>query len=168
MSDVPKDAHQIRIIHRISGAGSLGRPRLAALFEWRGGYMAREVKARAPSAWVWAATPTGAKEITLLSRTWKHAVRCPDPYLKATSRWISRRLAPDCSRIDLADLPRKRQEVALFRAMGWEIANIHLGSTKAASVRQHLAALDSHWLDEACELMHSALLTDFREWKRLR
>ena len=166
--DVPKDARQIRIIHRISGAGSLGRPRLAALFEWRGGYLAREVKARAPSAWIWAASPAPATDITVLPRIWKRAARCPDPYLKATRHWVFRRLAPDCSRIDLPDLPRKRQEVALFRAMGWDIANIHLGSKSVASVRQHLAALDQHWLNRASEFMHSALLSEFREWKRHR
>ena len=34
------------------------------------------------------------------------AVRCPDPYFAAQRRWIVRRLAPDCSRIELTDLPR--------------------------------------------------------------
>jgi hypothetical protein len=163
---VPKDARQVRIVHRISGAGSLGRPRLAAVFEWRGGYLAREVKARAPSAWMWAGTPARANEVTALPRIWKHAVRCPDPYLKAARHWISRRMAPDCSRIDLADLPRQRQEIALFRAMGWDVANIHLGSETVASVRQHFASLDPHWLNHASEFMHSALVSDFRDWKR--
>ena len=54
LHDVPRRAELIKVVHRVSGAGSLGRPRLAALFTWRGGYLAREVKALVPSAWVWA------------------------------------------------------------------------------------------------------------------
>ena len=125
----------MRIIHRISGAGSLGRPRLAALYEWGGGYLAREVKARAPSAWTFATDAAHATKIVALSPIWKHAVRCPDPYLEATRHWVTRRLSPDCSRIELADLPKKRHEIALFLAMGWEIANVHLGSITEAIVR---------------------------------
>ena len=166
LSDVPRDAKLMRIIHRISGAGSLGRPRLAALYEWGGGYLAREVKARAPSAWTFATDAAHATKIVALSPIWKHAVRCPDPYLEATRRWVTRRLSPDCSRIELADLPKKRHEIALFLAMGWEIANVHLGSTTEAIVSKHQSRLPRHWLREACETILSAVDTDHREWKR--
>jgi hypothetical protein len=33
-----------------------------------------------------------------------------DPYLHATKRWISRRLAADCSRIDLDAIPMRNRE----------------------------------------------------------
>lgn len=157
LTNVPKDAKPIRIIHRVSGAGSLGRPRLAALYEWRGGYLAREVKARAPSAWAFANDSAHATKMAPLPWIWKHAVRCPDPYLNATRHWIARRLSPDCSRIELVDLPKKRQEVALFRAMGWDIANVHLGSITAITIAKHQATLSEHWLREACEAMLSAV-----------
>jgi len=162
---VPRDASLLKVVHRLSGAGSLGRPRLAALFAWRGSYLAREVKARAPSAWLWAnkAPLTGWKAI--LPEIWKRAVRCPDPGLKATGRWIVRRLAPDCSRIDMAELPRERHERALFRAMGWEIANIHCGSPNVAAVRQHLGALDRHWLRDNALLMAAQLHREHRQWR---
>lgn len=166
LREVPKDAHPLRIIHRIAGAGSLGRPRFAALYEWRGGYLAREVKARAPSAWTFATDSAHAVKLVPLLRVWKRAVRCPDPYLTATRHWVSRRLSPDCSRIELADLPRKRQEIALFRAMGWEVANVHLGSASAADVGKHLDSLPRRWLTEACELMLSTVQTDFHHWRR--
>jgi hypothetical protein len=164
--DVPGDAHQIRIVHRTSGAGSLGRPRFAALFSWRGGYMAREAKARVPSAWLWADTPAGGHDESVMPRVWKRAVRCQDPYLRSTRHWIARRLAPDCSRIDFADLPKKRQEIALFRAMGWEIANVHLGSKRAKALLHHLASLDPDWLNQASGFMHVAVVAEFRQWKR--
>jgi uncharacterized protein (DUF2252 family) len=168
LNDVPRDAKLIKIVHRISGAGSLGRPRLAALYDWRGGYIAREVKARAPSAWLWAtAAPLPAPKATLPA-VWKHAVRCHDPSLKATRRWIVRRLAPDCSRIDLSDLPKKRQEIALFRAMGWEVANVHCGSNNVNAVRKHLEALDRRSVSDSSEFLRSHIRTEFRQWRRGR
>jgi hypothetical protein len=168
LHDVPKRGELVKIVHRISGAGSLGRPRLAALFTWRGGYLAREVKARSPSAWLRATGARATALKTTLPAIWKHAVRCQDPSLKVTRHWIARRLAPDCSRIDLGELPKKRQEVALFRAMGWEIANIHCGSSHVAAVREHLAALPPGWLHEATEIMRFALHAEFRHWQRRR
>ena len=44
-----------------------------------------------------------------------------------------RRLAPDCSRIELASLPATHDAVKLLFAMGFETANVHLGSAKAAA-----------------------------------
>ncbi len=166
LHDVPSDARLIGIVHRIAGAGSLGRPRVAALYEWQGGYMARELKARAPSAWVWAGGESFKQNAGALPRIWERAVRCQDPYLRVTRRWIAKRLAPDCSRIDLASLPKVRQEVALLRAMGWEIANIHLGSAAPRTIRSHLRSLDRNWLAEATEYTAHAMRRVFQEWRQ--
>jgi len=163
---VPPDAQLVRIVHRIAGAGSLGRPRVAALYEWRGGYLAREAKARAPSAWVWASNSSVKQNADALPRIWERAVRCQDPYLHVTRRWIAKRLAPDCSRIDLASLPKVRHEGALLRAMGWEIANIHLGSAPGRTIWTHLQSLDRDWLSEATESMVHAMRMAFRQWQR--
>lgn len=43
-----------RLVSRVSGLGSLGRYRVVALADWHGGKVAREAKALAPSACVWA------------------------------------------------------------------------------------------------------------------
>ena len=165
--DVPSDAKLIRIVHRIAGAGSLGRPRVAALYEWQGGYIAREVKARAPSAWTWANDTSVKQNTAALPRVWQRAVRCQDPYSRVTRRWIGKRLGPDCSRIDLASLPKMRQEGALLRAMGWETANIHLGSGSAPKkVQQHLRTLDRNWLADATAIMLHATRAAFQEWRQ--
>lgn len=168
LHDVPRSAEIVRIVHRISGAGSLGRPRLAAVFTWHGGYLAREVKARTPSAWSLTMTARTTATTTTLPDVWKRAVRCQDPYLKVTRHWIARRLAPDCSRIDLAELPRKRHEVALFRAMGWEIANIHCGSPSVPTVRKHLSALRPDWLGNVSEVMRSKVHAEFGRFQQPR
>jgi hypothetical protein len=165
IADVPADARLMRIVHRRSGAGSLGRPRLAGIHEWRGGYIAREAKARAPSAWTWANDIRVKLNAAALPRIWERAVRCQDPYLRATRRWIVKRLGPDCSRIDLESLPKVRQETASLRAMGWETANIHLGSRSAADIRKHLQSLDRNWLAEASAIMVHAIRKAFREWQ---
>jgi hypothetical protein len=158
------DCKAKRVVHRASGIGSLGRPRLAALYVSDGGYLAREVKARTPSAWLWA---HGADvDQDPLPRVWRGAIRSQDPYLSATRRWIVRRLAPDCIRINLADIPKQRKEALLLTAMGWELANIHLGSTRARPVLKHLATLGKRWLpDSSVQMMHT-IGFDFGRWTR--
>jgi hypothetical protein len=100
-----------------------------AVAEWRGGSVAREAKALAPSACVWAEQGKGTAPV-LYQKILDCAVRCRDPFVRLEKRWIVRRLAPDCSRIELAALPRERDETRLLHAMGWETANVHLGSAK--------------------------------------
>jgi hypothetical protein len=150
------------MVHRVSGIGSLGRPRLAALYVSKGGYLVREVKARTPSAWLWA---YGAEtDEDPLPRIWRGAIRSQDPHLSVTRRWIVRRLAPDCVRINLADIPKQRKEALLLTAMGWELGNIHLGSTPARSILKHLAALGKRWLPDSSTQMTLAIQMDFGRW----
>src|SRR6516162_6329187 len=51
---LPMEGLTVRFVQRQAGAGSLGRVRLVALADWRGGMVAREAKPLAPSAWLWA------------------------------------------------------------------------------------------------------------------
>ncbi len=152
-----------RTSHRIAGLGSLGRERYVALAEWRGGSVAREAKALAPSACVWAERGKGTAAIRyqdILDR----AVRCRDPFVRVRKRWIVRRLAPDCSRIELSALPRERDELRLLYAMGFETANIHLGSVKARVLRDDLKRRPAGWLLNAARRMEKAVLNDFKEY----
>ena len=82
------------------------------------------------SAWRWARSPKPGRSIwyeELLTRS----RRCPDPFVRVRGRWIIRRLAPDCSRIELSSLPEEHDACRLLHCMGWETANIHLGSEPA-------------------------------------
>jgi hypothetical protein len=161
----PKSAQLVRLIHRTSGAGSLGRPRLTAIYSLDGGYAAREVKARTPSAWYWArGIPRKVRDP--LPRVWLDAIRSQDPFLEATKRWVVRRLAPDCSRINLAAIPKRRKESALLSVMGWELANVHLGSSRARTVQQHLRRLGNDWLPAAVDTMVAEMMRDHQLWKR--
>jgi hypothetical protein len=151
-----------RVFHRVAGVGSLGRQRFVALAQWNGGLIAREVKARAPSAASWARTsgPSRGASETLIRK----AVRAPDPFFYLTEAWVVRRLAPDCSKVELDDMPRDRDGRRLLRAMGWEAANMHLATAKASAIRRHVSGQSSKWLRVAAGDMTDATVADWRDW----
>jgi hypothetical protein len=162
--ELPDPDLQVRFVHRISGLGSLGRMRWVAIAEWHGGKIAREAKALAPSACAWAAG--GRRNARIYYRAMlDETVRHPDPFLRVRRRWIIRRLAPDCSRIDLAALPRIRDELGLLHAMGAETANVHLGSARARLLRADLRTRPAGWLKHAAARMYKVVLTDWRAWR---
>lgn len=163
----PEKGLSWQVAHRIAGLGSLGRERYVALAEWRGGTVAREAKALAPSACVWAETGKGTARI-LYQEMLDRSVRCRDPFVRVRKRWIVRRLAPDCSRIELSALPKERDEIRLLHAMGFETANIHLGSARPRILRDDLRRRPAGWLMDAAQRMKRAVLRDFKEYAKGR
>lgn len=179
----PAGAKVEEVIHRIAGAGSLGRERIAWIGHWRGGLVAREVKALTVSATEWAreeasaqaairakaATNSAARRAktdeihyaTLLLR----AVRCPDPMVRPGDGCVVRRLAPDSSRIELSALPRKSEEARMLYEMGWETANLHLATPRAVTaIRRDLKRRGGDWLEHASRTMVAATIEDWRVW----
>lgn len=155
-----------RIMSRRAGLGSLGRPRLVAITDWKGGAVAREVKALLPSAWAWASAGTDAAAGIRYSDLLEIAVRGPDPATSVHGRWLVRRLAPDCTRIELADLPAERDESHLLHSMGWELGNVHLGTLgAAAAITADLCDRPAGWLADAAELMTSDTRLDWTAWR---
>jgi hypothetical protein len=156
-----------RTVHRVAGLGSLGRERYVAIADWRGGSIAREAKALAPSACVWAEEGKGTAPI-LYQEILDRSVRCIDPFVRLQKRWIVRRLAPDCSRIELSALPKERDELRLLHAMGWETANVHLGTTQPSVLRADLKKRPRGWLLKAARGMEKAVTADFEEYSQVR
>ena len=150
---------------RVAGLGSLGHLRVVALASWRGGWVAREAKALAPSACIWVRG--GAKsERILYPDILARAIRVPDPFLHLYDSFLVRRLAPDCSRILLASLPEDRDEARLLNAMGFETANIHLGTRDAISaVIGDLKRRPKRWLHRASKKMLQAVQRDWKKWR---
>jgi hypothetical protein len=148
--------------HRVAGLGSLGRERFTGLGPWQGGTIAREAKACAPSACAFAEGKVGApihvEEIV------RRAVRTQDPFWKVHGGWIVRRLSPDCFRLELAHLPRERDELYLLHCMGWETANIHLGSGAGAAILRDLRNKPNRWLFKAASQMREQVLEDWHEF----
>jgi hypothetical protein len=77
-------------------------------------------------------------------------------------RWIVRRLAPDCSRIELVAMPGERDELRLLHAMGFETANVHLGSIKAGTLLTDLKKRPRNWLLRNARAMEKSILADFK------
>ena len=162
---LPEPGLEYRIVHRIAGLGSLGRERYVAIANYRGGQVAREAKALAPSACVWASRQNTSKRICY-QQILDRSIRAVDPFVRLKGRWIVRRLAPDCSRVELSHMPKERDENKLLHAMGFETANVHLGTARAAqAVRRDLAKRPRHWLHEASTKMVNATVKDWREWQ---
>lgn len=162
---MPESGLDFKIFHRIAGLGSLGRPRYLAIAHWRGGVVAREAKALLPSACSFA---EGKRSAPIhYRRIIAEAIRVPDPFVAVREDWIVRRLSPSCTRVELATLPKKRDERRLLSAMGFETANIHLGSGKSRKlIRRDFAKRKPDWLSKAVRVMVRAVESDWKSWRQ--
>jgi len=162
---LPSKGLEYHIKRRRAGVGSLGRPRYTALTEWQEERIARETKPLLPSAALWAEKKHKGAEIyyeEILARV----VRSLDPVVKVYSGWVVRRLAPDCTRIELAELGPERDEKRMLHTMGWETGNIHLGTpTAVKDVLKDLKDRKKDWLKKAAEKMTEAALKDWEKWR---
>lgn len=163
---MPARGISYRIAHRVAGLGSLGHARYVAIADWNGSKIAREAKALVFSACSWATDIDRTPEI-LYQTIITGAVRCLDPFVQLRGRWIVRRLSPYCSRIELAALSAAGSELRLLHAMGWETANIHLGTRAARkAIRRHLQKQKPKWLHAATDDMLKAVRSDWQTWKK--
>jgi uncharacterized protein DUF2252 len=155
-----------RYVARRAGLGSLGHPRVVAIAEHRGGLIAREAKALVGSAAGWVDDPKSDPAIHYHEIV-DGAVRCADPFLEVQDRWVVRRLAPDCSRIEFT-VTTAVDQPQLLRSMGFETANVHLGSgkRKVNAVRSDLAKRDADWLKSSSKVMAQVTMDDQVAWHR--
>jgi uncharacterized protein (DUF2252 family) len=159
---LPERGEPVRFARRVAGVGSLGHERYIAIARHHGGRIAREVKARAPSACVWAGE-RGKKDY--YQRLIEKAVRCPDPFLSLTDEWVVRRLSPDCCRLELADLPKRWDEKALLFSMGWETANNHLASGNSGAILKSLGKFPAAVFNQSATEMVNVLRKDWKRWR---
>ena len=163
---LPAESENVRIVHRSSGLGSLGRERYTAIADLCGGKIAREVKALLPSAWAWATGRETEKAIHYGSIL-KQSIRSADPFIVLHPGWLVRRLSPYCSRIELNQLPAEWDAKKLLAAMGTELANVHVGDKKAAvRIRNDLVKRRPDWLHAASKTMAESTLKDWAEWRQ--
>lgn len=153
---------------RVAGKGSLGRPRFVALGQWNGARIAREAKRTVPSACAWA-KPADAPDSAHAGRVIRSGriSLSGDPSVVLDGDWSVRRLAPDCSRVEFADLPSNANAEVLLRAMGREAANVHLGTAGSAKkILSDLKRRPSTWLPDAVKVMTDSVREDHEAWKR--
>ena len=162
---LPEPGLEYRIAHRIAGLGSLGRQRYVMLSTFQGAKVAREAKALAPSACVWAAGSKASERICY-QQILDRAVRAIDPFVRLKGRWIVRRLAPDCTRVELSSMPKERDESKLLHAMGFETANVHWGTPRAIkAIIRDLSKRPADWLHIAAANMVKVTIADWRDWR---
>jgi hypothetical protein len=160
---MPESRLPFRVCHRQAGLGSLGRQRFTAVAHWRGGTIAREAKALTTSAWWWFRDASPPVEY---SRIMSRAVRVADPFLQVHDGWVVRRLAPDCSRIEIKHLAGVQDECRLLWMMGWETGNVHLGNPRQRdAIRRDLRKRKGDWLSRAARAMRNATIEDWHDWR---
>jgi len=164
---LPSTKCQYKFGQRTAGQGSLGRPRYVVIAFYNGGKIAREVKIHIPSACFWAGIGNGEPGKSYYNEFLNLSLHSPDPFLRVIDGWVSRRLSPDCSRIELSDLPSNRDEYRLLQAQGAEIANIHLGTQGrdvAARILKYLAAQEPDWLRKTTKKLAIVTCEDQETW----
>src|SRR5689334_9171337 len=161
---LPEPCRAYQLKRRIAGLGSLGHPRILALSTWQGAFIAREAKGIRTSAWAWF--KNGSAEELYGAKLVNSAIRVKDPCVQFHGHWLVRRLAPDCSRIELSSLPKEKEESRLLYDMGWETGNMHFGSPRAIpNVKRDLASRRGRWLHKAAKAMYKATLKDWGNWR---
>jgi hypothetical protein len=166
LATLPPGARARRFGHRDAGLGSLGRQRFTLVADWQGGIVVREAKPLVTSAYVWARGATNGK--LSAEELLTAGARVPDPLASMHKNWILRRLASDCGRIELSQLPKERDDVRLLEAMGWETANVHLATKGAAAkIKRDLARRPRNWLTKAAAIMAGATRVDQKRWARV-
>jgi len=156
-----------RVVRRIAGVGSLGHHRYVAVADWRGGQIALEAKAAIPSACLWARPAAPSRIYYQLAL--EQAIRCPDPFVRLSGKWLVRQLAPDSSPIEIETMTGQKDQDKLLHAMAWEAANVHLGTVGAsARITANLNSRSGKWLRTAVKEMAAATVGDWKEWKKSR
>jgi uncharacterized protein DUF2252 len=163
---MPEPGFEIaKFARRTAGAGSLGRPRWVGIADWRGGWVVREAKAAVPSAW------------TRISGRGPQALRCaeiasgryraPDPWWRLTGNIIVRRLSPNSRKIEVAGEPEQLLGSRMLRAMGHELASVHLGTTRQhAALDKDFMRRDSDWLLSAAKTAAKFVTREYKDWRK--
>ena len=163
-SKMPRPKPKYRIVDRQAGLGSRGHQRFVAIYSLYGGLVAREAKALVPSAANWVDgrhTP-----LILYAEILKRAIRVPDVTFEIHDAWLIRRLAPDCTKIPLTELPDQRNEERILYCMGWETANVHLGTPQAVGeIAKDLKQRKAGWLFAAAKNMAKLARKDWKDWR---
>jgi len=162
-SKMPRPKPPYRVADRQAGLGSRGHQRFVAIYHLYGGLVAREAKALVPSAANWCDcrhTPQ-----ILYAEILRQAIRVPDVTFEIHGSWLLRRLAPDCTKIPLTELPALNEERLLY-CMGWETANVHLGTRKMIpEVAKDLKQRKGDWLFNAARQMAKTARKDWKDWR---
>jgi hypothetical protein len=148
-----------------AGTGSLGRPRWVGVADWHGGQVVRETKALVPSGWNRAKKkPTKPLHVQEISQG---RYRAPDPWYSANDTLVVRRLSPNNRKITVKDNFADLLEEKMLNAMGYELANIHLGTgDNLGAIQDDLAKRKGTWLQDAVTNATDFVTDEFKDWPK--
>jgi hypothetical protein len=163
---MPQPHLQLRTARRVAGLGSLGRPRWIGVAEWQGAPAVREVKAMLPSAWIFAGH--GSAQGSRAAEIARGPFRANDPWYRLHGRLLVRRLSPNNRKLETNDAGgRDLLEAEHVRAMGLELANLHLGTAGAReAIVRDLQARGSDWLHANARRAVAAVTRDHKDWRK--
>ena len=161
---MPEANLQFATARRVAGTGSLGRPRWIGVAEWRGGAVVREAKSLLTSGWSLAhdtqLQPIRAFEIA----TGKY--RAPDPWYSVTDAIVVRRLSPNNRKIEADKRGAFLLEPHTHEAMGFELANVHCGTSGAAgAIAADLKSRKGGWLADNASAAAKSVTADYKLFK---
>ena len=153
-----------KFARRAAGVGSLGRPRWVGVADWRGGRIVREAKAVVQSAWTLAhrRSPQKVKGSVIAAGRY----RAPDPWYRVYGNVVTRRLSPNARKIEFADHLKELLRFDMLRAMGHELANVHLGTGDSkGAIKRDLDKRPDGWLNRATETAVEFVTKEFEKWR---
>ena len=160
-----KTCKVIKFSRRRAGTGSLGRPRWVGIADWHGAPVVREAKALVQSGWTRIparGSPSLRCEEIALGR-----YRAPDAWYDVIDATVVRRLSPNNRKIEVGDEPDALLDPRMLRAMGRELANIHLGTGDARkAIKRDLSKRKRGWLREAAGAAVKFVRGEYKEWCR--
>jgi uncharacterized protein (DUF2252 family) len=146
-----------------AGTGSLGRPRWVGIAMWRGGRVVREAKAIVPSGWT-RAHPRGARAGAPAAIA-AGRYRAPDPWFDVRDGVVVRRLSANARKIEVKDHARDLGDPRMLNAMGYELANVHIGTTdRRDAIENDLRARGDRWLENATSAAAKFVTSDYVEF----
>jgi hypothetical protein len=124
----------------------------------------REAKAIVPSAWCLTHRQRSPKRPGALLAAGYY--RSPDPWYREHRHAVVRRLSPNARKIEVQDHPTRLCDGDMLRAMGHELANVHLGTgDPRKAIEKDLDRRREKWLVRAVETASELVVRDFAKWQ---
>jgi Uncharacterized protein conserved in bacteria (DUF2252) len=154
-----------KFCRRAAGTGSLGRPRWVGVADWRGSRVVREAKALVASGWT-RVPGRGPQRLRCRDIAFGR-YRAPDPWFDVIGRTVVRRLSPNNRKIEVRAQPDELLDPRMLRAMGRELANVHLGTgDRRAAIDRDLRKRKDGWLREAAGAAVKFVRGEHQDWIR--
>jgi hypothetical protein len=162
-----RDVTVAKYCRRTAGTGSLGRPRWVGIAEWRGGWVMREAKALVPSGWT--RVPGRGPRKLRCAEIANGRYRAPDPWWGVTGNIVVRRLSPNSRKIEVEGSPHMLLSERMLRAMGHELANLHLGTgDRSNAIDNDFFRRGKNWLRRAARLAARSVANEYDDWRKGR